>query len=107
MAKRNIFTISELRIITDAFYKSEKNNDTDWVKYVLKIDGGVDAYDKYFEHLTERTQDYFEEMADVAVRDCWDDYEKLEADNLTDEQKKKIDEEINGWIEAALDEFLA
>ena len=44
MAKRNIFTIEELRLFTDAFYHSELNNDSDWVKYLLSSPHGSDAY---------------------------------------------------------------
>ena len=106
MAKRSIFTIEELRLITDAFYESEKNGSSDWVKYVLSTPAGSDAYDKYFFNLTERMQDYFEEMADVAVKDCWSDYERLRGNELTDNEKKVLNSEINGLIEAAFEEFL-
>ena len=97
MAKRNIFTIEELRLITDAFYESEKHRSSDWVKYILKTSAGSDAYDKYFFNLTERTQEYFEEMADVAVKDCWSDYERLREAELTEDEKKALDSEINGF----------
>lgn len=105
MAKRNIFTIEELRLITDAFYESEKHGSSDWVKYLLSNQLGSDAYDKYFFNLTERTQEYFEEMADVAVKDCWSDYERLNETGLTEDQKKALDSEINGLIEVAFEEF--
>lgn len=107
MARRDIFSIQELRAVTDAFYKSEKDRSSDWIKYALSTDDGRDAYDKYFENLTDRTQDYFEEMADVAVGDCRDLYERIEDENLTDAERDRINTEINGWIEAAFDEFLA
>ncbi|MBP3819172.1 MAG: hypothetical protein J6H31_12820 [Butyrivibrio sp.] len=106
MAKRNIFTIEELRLVTDAFYHSELNHDSDWVKYLLSNPQGSDAYDKYFFNLTERTQDYFEEMADVAVKDCWSYYERLKDAGLAEDEKKALNSEINGWIEAAFEEFL-
>ncbi len=51
-------------------------------------------------------QDYFEEMADVAVKDCWSDYEKLRDAELAEDEKKLLNSEINGWIEAAFEEFL-
>ncbi len=106
MAKRNIFTIEELRLITDAFYESEKNGSSDWGKYLLRKPAGSDANDKYFFNLTERTQDYFEEMADVAVKDCWPDYERLNETGISADEKKALDSEINGLIEAAFEEFL-
>lgn len=106
MAKRNIFTIEELRLITDAVYESEKQGASDWVKYVLSTPTGTEAYDKYFFNLTERTQDYFEEMTDVAVKDCWSDYERLRDAGLTEDEKKALNSEISGLIEAAFEEFL-
>lgn len=107
MAKRNTFIIEELRLITDAFYESEKHRSSDWGKYLLSNSLGSAAYDKYFFNLTERTQDYFEEMADVAVKDCWSDYERLRDAEVTEDEKEAMDSEINGLIKAAFEGFLA
>ncbi len=106
MTKKNIFHIDELRAVVDAAYKAELNHDHDWVKYVLQTEDGQLAYDKYFEYLTDRGQDYFEECMDVAVNDCMDEYVMLE-DSATDEElKKRLNTDITGWIEAAFEEFL-
>ena len=106
MTKKKIFHIDELRAVVDAGYHSKKNNDHDWVKYVLQTEDGRSAYDKYFEYLTDRGQDYFEECMDVAIGDCDDYYRMLKNEVLTEEKKKRLNAEMNGWIEAAFDEFL-
>lgn len=37
---------------------------------------------------------------DVAAKDSWDDYQRLESG-----KNEKNDSEINGWIEAAFEEY--
>ena len=106
MIKKQIFHIDELRAVVDAAYRAELNHDHDWVKYVLQTDDGHLAYDKYFEYLTDRGQDYFEDCMDVAVNDCKDEYAMLEDPATDDAMKRKLNSSINGWIEAAFDEFL-
>ena len=103
--KKNIFTLEELLAVTDAGYASRKNNDHDWVKYVLQTEDGRSAYDKYFEYLTDRGQDYFEECMDVAVGDCEDEL-MLEDPAIDEELRRRLNSGINGWIEAAFEEFL-
>ena len=103
---KKIFSLDELRAITDAGYHAKKNNDFDWIKYALATEDGQSAYDKYFFNLTDHGQDYFEDCMDVAVRDCEDLYPLLESPNETDERKSRINSDINGWIEAAFEEFL-
>ena len=43
---------------------------------------------------------------DVAVGDCEDLYQILSSPEIDEEKKKRVNNEINGWIEAAFDEYL-
>lgn len=104
MARKDIFTIEELRAVVDAGYKSILNPDSLWSRNVMETEVGREAYNKYLWNLTDHTQDYFEECIDVAIGDCRYAYEKL--DKADDEKRSILDSEINGWIEAAFDEFL-
>lgn len=105
MTRKNIFHIDELRAVVDAAYRAELHNDHDWVKYVLQTEDGRSAYDKYFEYLTDRGQVYFEDCMDVAVGDCEDELTLLEIE-ADEERRKRLNSDINGWIEAAFEEFL-
>lgn len=39
MTRQKIFSIDELRAVTDAGYKAQKNKDADWIKYILATNG--------------------------------------------------------------------